>query len=76
MGLLIMLDMQILSMVSPCTLHGRNPELAHLPELALGAHGVRSPHLHAVDGGARVIGGGVVAPHHLVLVELEKTLQV
>jgi hypothetical protein len=41
------------------------------PELALGFDGIRRPHLHAVHGGVGIVLGGQVAPHHLVLVEVE-----
>lgn len=36
-----------------------------IPELALGADGVRGPHLHAIHSRVGVRSGGVVAPHHL-----------
>ncbi len=45
------------------------------PELALGTHGILSPHLHAVEGGVGIGLSGQVAAHHLVLVVLEKALR-
>lgn len=47
----------------------------HLPELALGTHGVRGPDLHAVHGGADLCLCGVVAADNHILVPLEDALQ-
>lgn len=45
------------------------------PELALGTHGILSPHFHAVEGGGGICLCGQVAAHHLVLVVLEVALR-
>jgi hypothetical protein len=45
------------------------------PELALCLDIVLRPDLHPVDGGGGIGGGGQMAPHHLVLVELEAALR-
>ena len=47
----------------------------HAPELGLGLDAILGPDLHAVDGGDRLGLRGQVAPHHLVLVELEASLR-
>lgn len=59
----------------PCAPLASPPEPWHSPELALRPDGILSPHLHAVHGGVGLRRGGVVAAHHLVLVELEATLR-
>ena len=44
------------------------------PELGLSLDAILSPDLHAVDGRVGLGLGGQVAPHHLILVELESSL--
>lgn len=50
-------------------------QMIHLPELALGTHGILGPHLHAIDCRTGIVLSGQVAAHHLVLVVLEVALQ-
>lgn len=54
---------------------GHQQAKTNSPELALGTHGILSPHLHAVDCGGGVLLSGQVAAHHLVLMELEDALR-
>ena len=71
------------SRASHACLHNLNPHWIHFrvrqarrtPELALGAHGVGRPELHAVDCRLRLPLAGQVAAHHLVLVVLVPALR-